>query len=57
MRSWQRTVTRSPPISVVVIDFFGGGCADANERGGVDDAADTTEIEFEEDFEDGDVER
>ena len=41
---------------VDVAGFFGGGCADARERGGVDDAADSTEVELGEDFEDGDVE-
>ena len=41
---------------VDVASFFGGGGADARERGGVDDAADSAEVEFGEDFQDGDVE-
>ena len=39
-----------------VAGFFGGGCADPSEGCGVDDAADSAEVEFGEDFEDGDVE-
>ena len=41
---------------VDVAGFFGGGRADAGEGGGVDDAAESAEVEFGEDFEDGDVE-
>ena len=41
---------------VDVAGFVWGGCADAGEGGGVDDAADSAEVEFGEDFEDGDVE-
>ena len=41
---------------VDVAGFFWGGDADAGEGGGVDDAAYSAEVEFGEDFEDGDVE-
>ena len=41
---------------VDVAGFFGRRCADACQGRGVDDAADSAEIEFGKDFEDGDVE-
>lgn len=36
--------------------FLWGGCADAGERGGIDNASYAAEVEFGEDFENGDVE-
>ena len=39
-----------------VAGFFGGGRADACEGRSVDDAADSAEVKFGEDFEDGDIE-
>lgn len=41
---------------VDVAGFFWGGSADSGEGGGVDDAADSSEVKFGEDFEDGDIE-
>lgn len=40
---------------VDVAGFFWGGSADSSEGGRVDDAAYSAEVEFGEDFEDGDV--
>ena len=49
-------MTRSPPKRVDEASLFGGPCALAREWSRVHDAAEPAEVEFGEDFKDGDVE-